>query len=109
MCIRDREIASEMGWSKPAVIKFKDRLYEDLSESGSVKPIETTQFNNNKFFLDHIISQLDPQEKYIFLNKGGVSAQEMCNKLGVNISRLNYLIAKLTKKVQDMKTDIGMY
>ena len=105
----DDEIAKEMGWSKPNVVKFKSRLYEDLSESGAVRPTETTQFNSNKFFLDHIISQLDEQEKYILLNKGDVPAQEMCDKLGVNVSRLNYLISKLTKKIETMKHDIGMY
>lgn len=105
----DKEIAKQLGWSEPLVIKFKGSLYEDLTESASQRPTETSQFNSNSFLLDHIMDKLDDQEKLILLNKGKMSATELANKVGVNVSRLNYLSAKLRDKIHTMKTDIGMY
>ena len=105
----DEELAKHLGWSKPQVIKYKGSLYEDLIESGTQRPIETTQFNSNKFLLDHLMDQLDEQEKLLLLNKGEMSAADLAKKLGVNISRLNYLSAKLRDKIAKIKIDIGMY
>jgi DNA-directed RNA polymerase specialized sigma subunit len=105
----DDEIAKHMGWSKPLVVKFKGSLYEDLVESANQKPIETSQFNTNKFLLDHIMDKLDDQEKMLLENKGSMSASELAAKLGVNVSRLNYLSAKLRDKILKIKQDIQMY
>jgi DNA-directed RNA polymerase specialized sigma subunit len=105
----DDEIAKHMGWSKGAVIKFKGSLYEDLLESGNQRPLETSQFNSNKFLLDHILSKLDDQEKTILLEKGKMPASELAAKLGVNVSRLNYLSAKLRDKIHAIKAEIKMY
>jgi len=105
----DEEIAKQLGWSKPLVVKFKGSLYEDLVESATQRPIETTQFNSNKFLLDHLMDQLDEQEKTLLLNKGEMSAADLAAKLGVNVSRLNYLSAKLRDKIAKIKTEIGMY
>lgn len=105
----DEEIAAQIGWSKPQVVKFKDSLYEDLTESANLRPTETSQFNTNAFLLDHILSKLDDQEKTILLNKGKMPASELAAKLGVNVSRLNYLSAKLRDKIASMKQEIGMY
>lgn len=105
----DEEIAAHLGWSKPLVVKFKGSLYEDLIESATQRPIETTQFNQNKMLMDHLLDQLDETEKYIFLNNKDVSASEMCKKLGINISRLNYLKSKLISKIAKIKEEIRMY
>lgn len=105
----DDEIAKQLGWSKGAAIKYKGSLYEDLMESAAARPIETTQFNTNKFLLDHIMDKLDDQEKMLLLNKGEMSATELAAKLGVNVSRLNYLSAKLRDKIAKIKAEIGMY
>jgi DNA-directed RNA polymerase specialized sigma subunit len=105
----DEEIAKQLGWSKPLVVKFKGSLYEDLVESSTQRPIETTQFNSNKFLLDHLMDQLDEQEKTLLLNKGEMPAADLAKKLGINVSRLNYLSAKLKDKIAKIKTDIGMY
>lgn len=105
----DEEIAKELGWSKGAVIKFKGSLYEDLVESSTQKPVETNQFNSNRLLMDHLMAQLDQDEKYILLNNKSISANDMCAHLGINISRLNYLKAKLKSKISGIKTDIGMY
>jgi DNA-directed RNA polymerase specialized sigma subunit len=105
----DEEIAKHLGWSKPLVVKFKGSLYEDLVESATQRPIETNQFNSNKFLLDHIMDKLDAQEKMILENKGTMPASELAEKLGVNISRLNYLSAKLRDKIMKIKEEIRMY
>jgi DNA-directed RNA polymerase specialized sigma subunit len=105
----DDEIADEIGWSRPQVVKFKGGLYDDLLESGSLKPTEATQFNSNKFLLDHILSQLDSQEKFILNNRGTMNSTQLAEALGVNVSRLNYLVMKLTNKVAATKKEIGMY
>lgn len=105
----DEEIAKHLGWSKPLVVKFKGSLYEDLVESATQRPIETTQFNTNMFLMDHLMDQLDEQEKFILHNNGNMSSSELSGKLGINISRLNYLKAKLRDKIAKIKTDIGMY
>lgn len=105
----DDEIAKELGWSRGAVIKFKGSLYEDLVESSTQRPFETAQFNSNSLLLNHILSKLDTQERLILDNSGVLSSQELATKLGVNISRLNYLKSKLKEKIQGMKNEIGMY
>ncbi len=103
------EIAAQLGWSKGAVVKYKGALYEDLMESAATRPTEITQFNSNKLLLDHIMDKLDEQEKTLLLNKGEMSATELAAKLGVNVSRLNYLSAKLRDKIIKIKAEIGMY
>lgn len=103
------EVAKQLGWSKGAVVKYKGSLYEDLMESAASRPTEVTQFNSNKFLLDHIMDKLDEQEKTLLLNKGEMSATLLAAKLGVNVSRLNYLSAKLRDKIIKIKAEIGMY
>lgn len=105
----DEEIAKQLGWSKPLVVKFKGSLYEDLVESANMRPLETSQFNTNKFLLDHIMDKLDEQEKTLLLHKGTMPASDLAAKLGVNVSRLNYLSAKLRDKILKIKAEIHMY
>jgi DNA-directed RNA polymerase specialized sigma subunit len=105
----DEEIAQKLGWSKPLVVRFKGSLYEDLVESVSQRPHEVSHFNENKFLLDHILSNLNEQDKYILLESPKVTAQEAADHLGINLSRWNYLKSKLKDKIQAMKTEIKMY
>src|ERR1022692_154472 len=72
----DEEIAKQLGWSKPLVTRFKASLYDDLVESASQRPNEVTQFNDNKFLLDHILSQLTPEEKFILIDSPNMNAQD---------------------------------
>lgn len=105
----DEEIAKQLGWSKPLVLRFKGSLYEDLIESGSQRPHEVAQFNENKFLMDHLLSKLDDTEKLILFNSKAMSSQELADKLGVSISRLNYLKLKLRDKISGIKSEIGMF
>jgi DNA-directed RNA polymerase specialized sigma subunit len=105
----DEEVSTELGWSKGLVIKFRNSLYEDLIESSTARPYETTSFNENKILLDHIMSELSPEEKMIWDNSKKMSSEDLASKMGININRLNYLKAKLKAKVQKIKTDIGLY
>lgn len=105
----DEEIAKELGWSKPLVVKFKGSLYEDLVESADARMPEATHFNYNSMLMDHLMSSLDEQEKTILMNSKELSSQELADKLGINIARLNYLKTKLKDKILGIKTEIGMY
>lgn len=105
----DDEMASELGWSKGQTVKYRNALYEDLIESSTARPFETVRFNENKILLDHIMTQLSPEEKTIWENSKQLSSEELAKKLGVNINRLNYLKAKLKNKVQTIKHEIGLY
>lgn len=105
----DEEVAEELGWSKGLVVKFRGSLYEDLIESSTTRPTETTSFNESKILLDHIMSELTPDEKTIWENSKQMSSEELAHKLGININRLNYLKAKLKAKVQKIKNEIGLY
>jgi DNA-directed RNA polymerase specialized sigma subunit len=105
----DEEIAKHLGWSKPLVARFKGSLYEDLVESVSQRPVEVTQFNENKFLLDHILSQLTAEEKFILLDSPSMTAQQAADHLGVNLSRWNYLKGKLAIRIRGMKEQIKMY
>lgn len=105
----DDEISQELGWSKGQVVKYRGSLYEDLVESATARPFETVRFNENKILLDHIMTQLTPEEKTIWENSKKLSSDELAAKLGINVNRLNYLKAKLKTKVQTIKNEIGLY
>lgn len=105
----EEELAKELGWTKGQTVKYKNSLYEDLVESATVRPIETSRFNEAKLLLDHIISELTPEEKVIWDNSRTMSSEDLAAKLGVNINRLNYLKSKLKDKVEKMKNEIGLY
>lgn len=103
------EMAAELGWSKGNVVKFKNSLYSDLVESASARPAEMSHFNEEKIMLDHILSSITPEEKIIWEDSKNLTAEELANKLGVNINRLNYLKSKLKNKVFEIKNQIGYY
>lgn len=105
----DAELAAHLGWGKAVTVRLKNSLYEDLVESVVQRPSEITQFNENKLLMDHLMSKLDEQEKFLLLNSKEMPAQDLAKKLGVNISRLNYLKSKLKDKIQAIKTEIKMY
>ncbi len=105
----DEELAHKLGWSKPQTVKFKNSLYSDLIESNTEKPGEFTHFNENAILMQHLMNQLDYQEKFILENSKVISSTELAKKLGVNLNRLNYLKAKLAEKIKAIKHDSGMY
>jgi DNA-directed RNA polymerase specialized sigma subunit len=104
----EEELARHLGWSKPAVVKYKNSLYADLIESASARPAEVTGFNWNAILMEHLMSQLSTEEKFILENTKTMSSTELAAKLGINLNRLNYLKAKLTTKIKDIQQDIGM-
>jgi DNA-directed RNA polymerase specialized sigma subunit len=105
----DEELASKLGWSKPQTVKFKGSLYADLIESGNERANEFTQYNENSLLMEHLMSQLDHQEKFILENAKVISSTELAKRLGVNINRLNYLKSKLADKIKKIKIESGMY
>lgn len=105
----DDELARKLGWSKPQTVKFKNSLYSDHIESGSERPAEFTRFNEDAFFMEHLMSQLTEQERIIFDNVKQVSSSDLAQKLGVNLNRLNYLKSKLIDKIQTLQRQAGIY
>lgn len=105
---KDDELAEKLGWSKPHVVKFRNSLYSDLLESVSTAPAEFSKFNENAILMQHLMSLLSPDEKFILENSKTLSSSEIADKLHVNINRLNYLKAKLIKKVHAIQIDIGL-
>lgn len=104
----DEELARKLGWSKPQTVKFKNSLYSDLIESNSERPSEFTQFNTQALLMEHLMSQLDYQEKFILDNIKLISSTELASKLGINLNRLNYLKGKLKDKIQKIQLESGM-
>jgi len=104
----DEELANRLGWSKPKTIKFKNSLYADLIESGTDKPSEVTQFSDSVILMEHLMSKLDPQEKFILENSKVLSSTELSRRLGVNLNRLNYLKSKLIDKIKMVNRDSGL-
>jgi DNA-directed RNA polymerase specialized sigma subunit len=104
----DEELARKLGWSKGHTVKFKSRLYADLIESGSEKPTEVTQFNDRSILMEHLLSSLSEQEKFILEKSKDMPAAELADKLGVNINRLNYLKKKLVAKIEEAKNALDL-
>ncbi len=105
----DEELAKKLGWSKPQTVKFKNSLYNDLIESNSERSSEFTQFNEQAILMEHLMSQLDYQEKFILDNVKIISSSDLADKLGINLNRLNYLKKNLEKKIMKIKSESGMY
>lgn len=104
----DEELAKSLGWSKPQVVKYRNSLYSDLSESASDKPAEFTHYNENAELMEYLMSQLTHDEKFIFDNVKEMPAPKIAEKLGVNINRYNYLKKQLQKKIEKIKMEIGL-
>ncbi len=102
------EIAHRLGWSKGLVVKFGSRLYADMIESQSERAAEYTHFNENSILMNHLRQQLTQDELFILDNVDKLSVKQMCDKLGVNLNRYNYLRRKLTEKVHKIKLEIGL-
>jgi DNA-directed RNA polymerase specialized sigma subunit len=104
----DEELAQKLGWTKPQTIKFKNSLYSDLIESSSERPGEFTTFNQNALLMEHLLSQLSADEKFILYNSKLMSSTELAKEIGVNINRLNYLKSKLVEKIKNIQSESGM-
>lgn len=105
----DSEMAREMGWSESKVKKYRGMLYADHFESGSDRPTDVYEINNDKLRMDYVMGKLDKQEQFILKNSKAISATDMSNKLGVNINQLNYMKKKLRGKIEDLQKEIGYY
>lgn len=104
----EEELAKELGWSKPQVIKFKNSLYKDLPESGYDRASEYTQYNNQTVFLEHLRQQLSTEELFIMDNVGKMPSAELAQKLNIDVNRLNYLKSKLKDRILAYKTQLGI-
>jgi DNA-directed RNA polymerase specialized sigma subunit len=104
----DDELAARLGWSKAHTTKFKSRLYADLTESGSDKPVEVSHFNDRSILMQHLLSTLSAEEKTILNASKNMSSTQLAEKLGVNVNRLNYLKKKLVVKIQQAKDDLSL-
>lgn len=102
------ELAKRLGWSKPHVVKFGNSLYADMIESQSERAAEYTQFNDKTILMQHLLQQLDETETFILENSDKLSVKQMCDHLGVNVNRYNYLRRKLIQKIQGIQQDIGL-
>lgn len=102
------ELAKSLGWSKPQVIKYRNSLYADLSESASDKPAKFTHYNENAELMAYLMSQLTHDEKFIFDNAKEMPAPEVTKRLGVNINRYNYIKKQLIKKIERIKKEIEL-
>lgn len=104
----DKELASELGWKTSQVAKFKDLQYSDLYESGSLKPSDYTEFGQQRILINHILTQLTPEEKIIWDNVGKMPAPKLAEKLGVDVNRLNYLKSKMRAKITKIRDEADM-
>lgn len=105
----EAELAAHLGWSQKAVKKYKSILYQDLHESGQTRASEALQFDTNRILFDHLMSTLSTEDKVILDGvKAGMSSPDLAARLGVNINRLNYLKANLTKRIAAVKKEINM-
>ena len=102
------ELSKRLGWSKPHVVKFAGSLYSDMIESQNERPSEYTQFNENSILLDHLRQQLSEKETFMLDHAADMSVKEMCDHLGVNVNRYNYLRRKLIDKISGIKREIGL-
>ena len=59
--------------------------------------------------MEHLMNQLDYQEKFILENVKLMSSTELSEKLGINLNRLNYLKNKLKSKIETIKSESGIY
>ena len=90
------------------MVKFGNSLYADMIESQSERAAEYTQFNDKTILMQHLLQQLDETETFILENSDKLSVKQMCDHLGVNVNRYNYLRRKLIQKIQGIQQDIGL-
>ena len=98
----EEELAKELGWSKAHVVRLKTSLYQDLSESGAMKPTEASQYNKEALVLSYIKENLTPDEIYI-LNHADDSIDSVSKHLGINRARYSYVKAKTRDKILELK------
>lgn len=102
------ESSKRLGWSKAHVVKFGNSLYADMLESQNERPSEYTQFNDGAILMESLRQQLTEQELFMLDNSDVLSVKAMCDHLGVNLNRYNYLRRKLIAKITEIKSNIGL-
>lgn len=104
----EAELANKLGWSKGHVVKFKNSLYADHIESVNERPSEFTHFNEGAILMEHLMSQLSDQEKFILEHSKDYSVKEMCEKLGMNTNRYHYLKKLTVEKIKKLQKEVGL-
>lgn len=110
----DSELASRLGWKTHNVKSYRNRLFEDVHESGSVMNTATTAFNTNTVLLQLVRDSLDPQELIVYENqikdkKDQLSNTALASKMGINQNRLQYIKRKVIEKAKNIKNDMGSW
>lgn len=102
----EEELAAHLGWSKPAVIKFKKNIYSETPDGTNEKATEVSEYSDSNLLMNEVMRHLTPEEKIIMKYKGKISATELADKLGVNGNRLNYLQSRMVDKLMKLKTEL---
>lgn len=108
----DNEVASDLGWDKKEVKRFRERLYSDLYESGTEVASTHSKFDNTKILTSLVEESLDPQERIIWENvkkpkDQQKSVPDLAAELGVNVNRFQYIKSKLVKKIYKLQGELG--
>lgn len=108
----DVEVASDLGWDKKEVKRFRERLYSDLYESGTEVSSTHSRFDNTKILMSLVEENLDHQEKIIWENvkkpkDQQKSVPEMAQQLGVNVNRFQYIKSKMVNKIRKLQNELG--
>ena len=104
----NQHLADRLGWSKNKVERFVNRIYSDHIESKTENPTEKSRYSDEDLMMKNLLSRLTDREKDILKYKGKISSTELADKLGVKINRLNYETKNLTKKIHDLKLELGI-
>ena len=104
----EAEMAAKLGWSKGHVVKFRNSLYADHIESVNERPSEFTHFNEGAILMEHLMSQLSEQEKFILQHSKDYSVKEMCEKLGINVNRYHYMKKLTVNKIKKLQKEVGL-
>lgn len=99
----EQQIADRLGWKLKEVTDLKSGLFSDIFESRQEVANEASKFSDDKTLMNHIMSNLNPQETKFFRDKtSGMSQAEMSARHGMDVNKLNYTGSKLTAKVRDL-------
>lgn len=99
----EQQIADRLGWKIKEVTDLKSGLFADIFESRQEVANEASKFSDDKTLMNHIMSNLNPQETKFFRDKtSGMSQADMSVRHGMDVNKLNYTGNKLTQKVRSL-------
>lgn len=110
----DDELAADLGWAKKEVKRLRERLYQDLYESGTEVGSSFTKFDNTKVLKGLVEENLDPQEKMIWANvqkpkEQQLSVPEMAKAMDINVNRYQYVKGKMVTKIRRLQNELGSF